>query len=62
MIYEVTLRRVTERETVYTVEADSEEEAEELVLAGEYEEIVSDSEEGDMEDPEVVNVVEHFTI
>lgn len=48
-VYEVTLYRVVEHETTYRVEAESEEEAEELVLTGDYDEIISDSEMGDME-------------
>lgn len=57
-IYEVTLHRVVEHETVYRVHAESEEEAEELVLRGDYDydEIVEDSEQGEMEDPEVIDV------
>lgn len=55
-IYEVTLHRVVEHETVYKVYAESEEDAEELVLSGKYEEIVEDSEQGEMEDPEVVDI------
>ena len=58
MIYEVTLHRVVEHETIYRVHAESEEEAEELVLSGDYNEVTQDSEEGEMEDPEVVDVVE----
>lgn len=55
-IYEVTLHRVVEHETVYRVHAESEEEAEELVLCSDYDEIVEDSEQGEMEDPEVIDV------
>ena len=55
--YEVTLHRVVEHTTIYRVNANSEEEAEEYVLTGYYEEITQDSEEGEMEDPEVVEVV-----
>ena len=40
MIYEVTLHRVVEHETIYIVDADSPEEAEEMVLAGDYDEVV----------------------
>lgn len=54
--YEVTLHRVVEHTTIYRVNADSEEEAEEYVLSGDYDEITQDSEEGEMEDPEVVEV------
>ncbi len=56
MIYKVTLHRVVEHETIFSVNADSEEEAEELVLAGIYEEVIEDSEQGEMEDPEVTNI------
>ena len=55
-IYEVTLHRVVEHETIYRVEAESEEEAENLVLTGYYNEVTEDSEEGEMQDPEVVNI------
>ena len=57
MTYEVTLHRVVEHTTTYRVSADSEEEAEEYVLSGDYDEITQDSEEGEMEDPEVVEVI-----
>ena len=57
MIYNVTLHRVVEHETIFRVNADSEEEAEELVLAGIYEEVIEDSEQGEMEDPEVVAIM-----
>ena len=62
MIYEVTLHRVVEHETIYIVDADSPEEAEEMVLAGNYDEIVEDSEQGEMEDPEVIDVVEQVAV
>jgi len=62
MIYKVTLHRVVEHETIFSVNADSEEEAEELVLSGDYDEIIEDSEQGEMEDPEVVDVVEQVTV
>lgn len=55
--YEVTLHRVVEHETVYKVEAESGEEAESLVLSGYYDEIIEDSEQGEMEDPDVVDIV-----
>lgn len=48
-IYEVTLHRVVEHETIYRVKASNDEEAEELVLTGNYDKIISDSEIGDME-------------
>lgn len=56
MTYEITLHRVVEHITTYKVNANSEEEAEEYVLSGNYDEIIQDSEEGEMEDPEVVEV------
>jgi len=62
MIYEVTLHRVVEHETVYMVDADDPEEAEEMVLSGNYDEVVEDSEQGEMEDPEVVDVVEQVAV
>jgi hypothetical protein len=54
--YEVTLHRVVEHETVFRVEADSLDEAADLVLAGTYDEVVQDSEQGEMEDPEVTSI------
>lgn len=54
--YEVTLHRVVEHETVFKVKADDEDQAEIFVLNGEYNEIVQDSEEGEMENPEVTNI------
>ena len=54
--YEVTLHRVVEHETVFKVKADDEDQAEIFVLNGEYDEIVDDSEEGEMENPEVTNI------
>ena len=83
--YEVTLHRVVEHETIYSVVASNEEywtidanfpkfkaslfryktediklhneeEAEELVLCGNYDEIVHDVEEGEIEDPDVINI------
>ena len=57
MTYEVTLHRVVEHTTTFRVEADDIEEASDLVLSGTYDEIVQDSEEGEMEDPEVVEVI-----
>lgn len=62
MIYEVTLHRVVEHETIYIVDADDPEEAEDMVLHGDYDEIVEDSEQGEMEDPEVIDVVEQVTV
>ena len=58
MIYEVTLHRVVEHETIFRVKASNEEEAEELVMSGNYDEVTHDSEEGEVEDPEVIDVVE----
>ena len=55
MTYEVILHRVVEHTTIYRVNADSEE-AEEYALSGDYDEITQDSEEGEMEDPEVTNI------
>ena len=55
--YEVTLHRVVEHETIYKVEAEDAEEAESLVLSGYYDEIIEDSEQGEMEDPDVVDIV-----
>lgn len=57
MTYEVTLHRVVEHTTTYRVNADSEEKAEEYALSGDYDEITQDSEEGEMEDPGVVEVI-----
>ena len=54
-IYEVTLHRVVEHETVYRVHAESEEEAGELVLCSDYDEVVEDSEQGEME-AEVIDI------
>ena len=54
--YEVTLHRVVEHTTTYRVKANDEDQAEDFVLNGEYDEIVQDSEEGEMEDPEVTSV------
>jgi len=55
--YEVTLHRVVEHETIYRVKASNDEEAEELVISGNYDEITHDSEEGEIEDPDVIDVV-----
>jgi hypothetical protein len=54
--YEVTLHRVVEHETIYRVEADNIDEASDLVLSGTYDEVVQDSEEGEMENPDIVDV------
>lgn len=55
--YHVCVRRVTERETTYSVEASSEDEAEGLTLEGYYDEVISDDEMGEMEDPEVIDII-----
>ena len=57
-IYEVTLHRVVEHETIYRVKASNEDEAEKLVMSGYYDEITHDSEEGEVEDPDVIDIVE----
>ena len=54
--YEVTLHRVVEHTTTFRVKADSMEEAEDFVLNGDYDEVVQDLEEGEMEDPTVTLV------
>ena len=54
--YNVTVHRVVEHETTYKVLASNEEEAEELVLEGNYDEIISDSETGEIEDPDIINI------
>ena len=54
--YEVALHRVVEHETIYRIEASNEEEAEELVISGNYDEIISDSETGEVEDPDTIYV------
>ena len=54
--YNVTMHRVVEHETTFQVEADSEDEAEELITRGFYDDVISDDEEGEMEDPEVTNI------
>lgn len=54
--YEVTLHRVVEHETTFRVEANDVDEASDLVLSGIYDEVVQDSEEGEMEDPEITNI------
>lgn len=51
--YKVTLHRVVEHETIYRVEANNSEEAEEFILTGDYDEIISDSE---------INDIEHYVI
>lgn len=55
-IYEVTLHRVTEHETTYRVHAESEEDAEELVFCGDYDEITEDSELGEVEEPYTIDI------
>ena len=54
--YNVTVRRVVEHETTYNVFASNEEEAEEFVLEGNYNEVISDSEMGEMEDFDIINI------
>ena len=54
--YEVTLHRVIEHETIYRVKANNEEEAEELILTGDYDEVINDSEIGDMEEYEILDI------
>ena len=54
--YEVTLHRVVEHTTTFRDNANDEDQAEDFVLNGEYDEIVQDSEEGEMEDPEVTSI------
>lgn len=54
--YKVTLHRVVEHETIYSVLASNEEEAEALVLSGNYDQIIDDTEEGEMEDCDVINI------
>lgn len=54
--YKVTLHRVVEHETIYSVVASNEEEAEALVLSGNYDEIIHDVEEGEIEDPDVIDI------
>jgi len=55
-VYEITLHRVVEHETIYRVTASNEEEAEGLVLFGNYDEIIHDCEEGEVEDPDVIGI------
>ena len=54
--YEVTLHRVVEHETTFRVKANDIDEASDLVLSGTYDEVVQDSEEGEMENPEVTSI------
>lgn len=54
--YEVTLHRVVEHETTFRVKANDEDQAEDFVLNGEYDEIVQDSEIDEMGNPEITNV------
>ena len=54
--YEVTLHRVVEHETIFRVKASNEDEAEELVLSGDFDEVTADSEIGELEDPDVLNI------
>ena len=54
--YHVCVHEVLEREVIYSVEANSEEEAEEFVIEGNYDEIVSVDEFGMMEDPDIISI------
>ena len=54
--YEVTLHRVVEHETIFRVKASNEDEAEELVLSGDFDEVIADSEIGELEDPQVLDI------
>ena len=54
--YEVTLNRVVEHETIVRVKASNEDEAEELGLSGNYDEVIADTEIGEPEDPDVLNI------
>ena len=54
--YEVTLHRIVEHETVYRVKASNEEEAKELIMSDNYDELISDSELADIEDSDVTNI------
>ena len=54
--YEVTLHRVVEHETIFRVKASNEDEAEELVLSGDFDEVIADSEIGELEDPEILDI------
>lgn len=54
--YEVTLHRVVEHETTFRVKANDEDQAEDFVLNGEYDEIVQDSEIDEMQNPEITNI------
>lgn len=56
--YEVTLHRVVEHETIFRVTAEDEAEAESLVLSGMYEEVIGDNEVGEVEDPDVIDILE----
>ena len=56
--YEITLHRVVEHETIYQVEADNEDEAIDYILSGDYDAVPSDSETGEIEDPEVIDIRE----
>ena len=56
--YKVTLHRIVEHETTYTILASNEEEAEELVVSGNYDELIHDSEIGEMEEYDVINIEE----
>lgn len=55
-MYNVALTRYVEHETFYKVEADSEGEAVKSVLSGNYIEIIDDTELGELDDPQVIEV------
>lgn len=57
MIYEVSMYRIVGYKTVYKVTADSVDEAKELVMSGNYDEIIADNEEGEIEDPEIIEII-----
>ena len=56
--YKVTLHRLVEHETIYKVTAESEEDAEIKILEGYDEEVIEDSEIGDIQDPDVIDITE----
>lgn len=56
--YKVILHRIVEHETIYTILASNEEEAEALVVSGNYDELTYDSEIGEIEDPDIIDIEE----
>jgi len=56
--YNVTLSRIVEHETTYRVLAGNEEEAIDLALDGNYDEIIYDTELGEVSAPDVNDVEE----